>query len=328
MLFVQQNSKQVVRQDLVAEALSGFAGMSRYLHAHRVLQVMIVMIVAHFGAGPVYGELAYKSDFESGAIRSKSSNPDGWLRQTMDATYPGGAYSYSDQVVASDGSVRPRAGSNFVRFEVRDGDNPLNKDFNPRAQLRLSPFAYEIDYGVMHWIGWSTYLPSAEFNPAHTSILSQIFINGDDTAPVWVLEYKPNLNALTHLAWHYPAGVRTKHESSDNGFGYRNPIPMYKDEWIDWRLEIHFSNDSNGKLILWQRRERESNFTKVAEHIGPIGRQSGDGHSFLLDVYGGGNWPLVAYYDEVRITNSKIGSAEEVDIPTGESPPKAPVLLE
>jgi hypothetical protein len=144
-----------------------------------------------------------------------------------------------------------------------------------------------------------------------------------------MLKYNPKQAAFNHAAWYFNSGERTQHETSDDGFSYRNPISAYKDEWIDWRLEIRISNDSNGKLILWQRRGQESNsFKKVTEHSGPIGHQSGDRYSFMLDIYGGGNWPLVAYHDEVRITNAKIGSAEEVDIPTGVSPPEPPVLLE
>lgn len=266
---------------------------------------------------PSHSELAYKSDFETGAIQSKSSNPDGWLRQTMDAAYPGGTYAYSDQVITSDGSVAPRAGKYFVRFEVRAADNPLANDFNPRAQLRLSPAAYEIDYGVTHWIGWSTYLPSRQFRPTNNTFLAQIFINGvNDGGPMWMLKYNGANDSFQTTAWYYEAGVRTQHDSSAGGLGWRNPISAHKDEWIDWRLEVRASNDSKGKIILWQRRPRVSaSFTKVAEHSGPVGRQPGDGHSFILDVYGGNNWPLVAYHDEVRITNARIGSAEAVDIP-------------
>jgi hypothetical protein len=330
MWYVKQDSKLMVRQDLHTEPLSRSAGLLRNLHANRVLLALIVMIVAHISVPPVYGELAYKSDFETGAIQNRSSNPDGWIRQTMDAAYPDGNYSYSDQVVDSDGNVRPRAGKHFVRFEVRDGDNPLEKDFNPRAQLRIAPETYEIDYGVTHWIGWSTYLPSGEFRTTHSTIVAQIFVNGvRDGGPMWLLTYRPDRDAFTHTAWYYKSGERTQHESSDGAFGYRNPISAYKDQWIDWRLEVHVSNDSNGKLILWQRRGQTSNsFTKVAEHNGPIGRQNGDGHAFALDIYGGSNYPLVGYHDEVRITNSKIGSAEEVDIPTDVPTPKAPLLLE
>lgn len=325
---VQQYSNPMVRQDLPVCSLSGFAGLLRKQHAHRVLQVLIFMIFAHTSASPVYGELAYRSDFETGDIRSKSSNPNGWIRQTMDAAYPGGAYSYSDQVLTSDGGVGPRAGKYFLRFEVRDGDNPLEKTFNPRAQLRLHRDAYEIKYDVTHWIGWSTYLPSAEFAPAYSAVLAQLAINKDKV--FWNLRYSPDKGAFAHVAWHWAGGTkRTQIESSAGALGYKNPIPAYYDEWIDWRMEIRVSNDSSGKLILWQRRpEQTRSFTKVAEYNGPIGRQSGDGHAFILDVYGGGNFPLVAYHDEVRITNSTIGSADDVDIPTGDSPPKAPVLLQ
>jgi hypothetical protein len=298
----------------------------RNLHAHRALQVLIVMIFAHTSAAPVYGELAYRSDFESGDIRSKSSNPNGWIRQTMDAAYPGGAYSYSDQVLTSDGSIGPRAGKYFVRFEVRDGDNPLEKDFNPRAQLRLHRDAYAMEYGVTHWIGWSTYIPSGKFDPSYSAVLAQIFVNG--AWPMWHLSYQPGLGAFTNVGWYNESGARTQITSSEGGLGRQNPIPAYKDEWIDWRLEVRVSNDSNGKVVLWQRRERSNTFTKVADYSGPIGRASGDGHAFAIDIYGGGNYPLVAYHDEVRITNERIGSADEVDIPTDVSAPKAPVLIE
>ena len=325
MWYGRKNSGLMIRQDLPAAPTLRFVGMLRNLLAHMGLQVLVVMIVAHIGAAPVYAELAYKSDFESGAIRSRSSNPDGWARQTMDAAYPGGAYSYSDQVVDSDGSVKPRAGKYFVRFEVRDGDNPLAKDFNPRAQLRLSPDAYEMDYSVTHWIGWSTYLPSG-FKPSYSTILAQIFVNNGPS--IWHLSYQPSMDAFKHTAWYYDNGERTQITSAVGELGARNPISVHFDEWLDWKMEIKLSNDSNGKLTLWQRRQGENSYTQVAQYSGPIGRQSGDGHAFLLDVYGGGNYPLVAYHDEVRITNARIGSANDVDIPSGDWRPKAPVLLE
>ena len=72
------------------------------------------------------GELAYKSDFETGAIRSQSSNPDGWLVQTIEThelcQEAGKDYSYATNVVTSDKGILPRAGQYMLRLEVREGD--------------------------------------------------------------------------------------------------------------------------------------------------------------------------------------------------------------
>jgi hypothetical protein len=263
----------------------------------------------------------YYSDFETGTIQDRNETHDGWLRQTMDAANPGGSYSYSDQVLQSDGAVSPRAGDYMLRLETRAGDNPLLGDFSPRSQVVVWKDAYEIPYtgSQTHYIGWSTYLPSSDFNPSDTMRTAQIHINDAQPAYVWQFSYDSALGAYKSLAWYYPGGGNAQELIRNSQLGNQNPITAYFDEWVDWRIEIRISNNANGRLILWRRRAEITNtYTKVVDYSGPLGRRSGDGHAFMVQIYGGpheggSEWPIIAYHDEIRISNSAIAVKEDVD---------------
>lgn len=288
------------------------------------------------GPSPPQNPPAYLSAFETiedgGVAQDKLENPDGWLRQTMDAACPGGAfcqeatdYSYSDQIKTSDGSVSPRSGSKFLRFETRNGDNPLESVYNPRAQYVLWRDTYEFVDGsaTTHWAQWSMYIPSANFSVTYDTILTQSQTDVVGGHP-WILYYNPTLGgsgAHKLVAWNWPNGV--KNQIDHQQLGNTNPITAYFDEWVDWRITIVYSNDENGRLKLEQRRPGQTSaWTTVADYSGPLGRDSGYTYNFKLDLYGGikkdinaGESPLIVYFDEVRIQNSTDGTIDDVEIP-------------
>jgi hypothetical protein len=290
------------------------------------------------------GELAYKSDFETGAIQNKSSNPDGWMVQSIETHElcqdPGKDYSYATNVVTSDNEILPRAGQRMLRIEVREGDygvgNPCGKS-NERANLKIAPELAEahIQYNTTSWVGFSIYLPSAENSPDYTEILAQLSTYPPQANQIaMIFSYRPESAGDTtptsfRIQCYSWEDFDSKNQcvSTKSGVGGQNPIDAHLDEWLDFRLEIKL-HETDGVLKLWSRRPTSTDdFTLEVDYSGPFGGANLDALG-SLSIYGGGGFPLVAYFDEYKITNSKIGSAEDVDTPTGVLRPRSPVLLE
>lgn len=290
------------------------------------------------------GELAYKSDFETGAIRSKSSNPDGWMVQSIETHElcqdAGKDYSYATNVVNSDNGILPRAGNHMLRIEVREGDygvgNPCGRT-NERANLKIAPGLTEahIQYNTTSWIGFSIYLPSEENSPTYTEILAQLSMYPPPANQIaMIFSYRPDSAGDTtptsfRLQCYSWEDLETKNQcaTTRSGVGGQNPIDAHLDEWLDFRLEVKL-HETNGVLKLWSRRPTLTNdFTLEVDYSGPFGGANLDALG-SLSIYGGGGFPLVAYFDEYKVTNSRIGSAEDVDTLTGVSRPRSPVLME
>jgi hypothetical protein len=261
----------------------------------------------------------------------------------MDETYPNQGYEYSDNVVTSDGTVQPRAGNHFVRLEVRDGDNPLAVEFNPRSNL-LQPGVMKethIPHNTTGWIQWSVYIPDQANEPDYAEIQTQVNPYPDVIGGHMLIFSRrhgipststPNSMRMQGFYWTTNPDKRVQIDSAAGEFGRSNPIPIYYDEWVDFRIELK-AHDVNGRCILWQRfPERDNVWTKVLDYSGPLGYPDQGSYRISQSSYGGGNFPRILYLDEVRITNARIGSAEDVEIPRrvvqGGSRPVPPVLLD
>ena len=282
----------------------------------------------------------YTSYFETGAIQPDGSDPDGWLEQSMRSNcWPNAVpdiglgcdlthqtdYSYALQVLESDNGVNPRIGRYLCRMQTYQGDNPLKNEFNERSQLRIgNAIENQILYNETYWIDFSIYLPSAYTNINYSLMLFELKA-GDYSGPyttdslVWLSIQEPDdpynngaiANKLTFSGNYWDgtlnADGKLQHKSIgelSTEIGYSNPIDPYKDEWMDFRLEIKF-HETSGRLYLSRRRpESEADYTRVVTYNGPVGRANGRG-CINPKCYGGGfvNAPhtLVVYHDAIRI---------------------------
>jgi hypothetical protein len=321
-----------------------FRFLFRRYDSFLVLVLCASALVSPTSSAAERGELIYKSDFETGAIQSKSSNPDGWLVKSIEThelcQEAGKDYSYATNVVTSDNSILPRAGQHMLRLEVREGDygvgDPCGKT-NERANLKIGTGLKEahIKYNTTSWVGFSIYLPSAENSPTYTEILAQLAIYPAQASQIaMIFSYRPKDPGdttptsfrLQCYSW-VDFNTRNRCATTKTGVGGQNPIDAYFDEWLDFRLEIKL-HEKDGVLKLWSRRPTlTDDFILEAVYNGPFGGADLDALG-SLSIYGGGGFPLVAYFDEFKITSSNVGSAEDVDPPIIGSRPVPPVLLE
>jgi hypothetical protein len=295
--------------------------------------------------------LIFRSDFESGAIQAVNTNPDGWNRQTMDAVCDDAGiacpdprdpprcyrtqscpatHSYSDTVVTSDNGVTPRAGNFMARLEVRDKDCPIGEDpcvtTAERSQLKQgSTTSFHMPYDTTCWVGWSSYMPSTEFSPNYTTYNMQLDLYPDPSTQIHMVQftYRPkNAGDTTPTSMRLQCYVHTDESNgsqcatSSTGVGYDNPIDVHLDEWMDWRIEVKMNQTSGAVLKLWSRRaEVTDSFTLQANYTG--GQLGLAGKTLVLNtqVYGGGGFPLVEYFDEYRVTCDGTGTMTDVDAP-------------
>ena len=74
---------------------------------------------------------------------------------------------------------------------------------------------------------------------------------------------------------------------------------------------------TNGVLRVWTRRAESTNdYTLQVDYSGPLGWFNTD-RTYIADVqlYGGGGFPLVMYYDEIKIASETSGVMTDVDPP-------------
>jgi hypothetical protein len=247
-----------------------------------------------------------------------------WDGQTCDGSETH-AYSYS--VVASDNGVTPRAGGYMMRYETHLNDfatgNPPGVT-NERVQLKIDSdaTAVQLVHNKTYWVGLSRYMPSVEYSPTYTDTWFQ-FTNYPEASNDHdiIIQYRPQTAGDTtatsfRARCNYYTAPNTKNTcvTSSTGVGYQNPVDAYVDEWIDFRFEIKF-HDTNGVLKMWTRRAEVTNdYTLEVDYSGPMGwYDSSKTYRFDFQLYGGGGFPLVIYYDEIRFASEDTGVMTDVD---------------
>ena len=213
---------------------------------------------------------------------------------------------------------------------------------NERSQIviRDNQTNHHIQYNQTHYWQMSLYLPSEYMgvgggNPTDPNLAVQnygtnlmenkMYGNGDPVQhSCWMFFLRCPKEGMgsgvgpwpkwsfTNAGWYVinpntPQEEKIQIESTETGMGYKNKIPVYMDEWLDFRAEVRLDANltGNGRYHLWMRRAQyETDYTKVVNYDGPIGRL-GSTCTSQMKIYGGGfknpPYALVAYFDAFRL---------------------------
>jgi hypothetical protein len=240
-------------------------------------------------------------------------------------------HAYSDTVVTSDGAVNPRGGNYMLRYETRVDDYPVGNPpgvTNERAASKTdkNTAAELMEYDTTYYIGISVYKPSAEYSPTYTDTALQVSITPELSSNnhMTFLTFRPqNAGDTTPTQMrascrYYTTGpVLNSCPGSSTGMTYENPIDDYYDEWMDIIIEFKAHNSTGVYKVYTRRAEQTNDYTLQAEYTGPLGWFNSDKkYTFGWQLYGGGGFPLVIYYDEIRIVDSSLGGTIEDAKPT------------
>jgi hypothetical protein len=219
----------------------------------------------------------------------------------------------------------------MLRYETRILDCPTGDDpcetTNERVQLFTDSdnSAGLMDYNVTYYWGFSRYMPSTEYSPTYSDTFWQFSKtpNSEGGHAVY-FTYRPQspgdttATAYRARCEYWTAGpTKNTCTTTTTGVGYKNPIDAYTDEWADILIEVKF-HDTDGVYKVWTRRPEVTNdYTLQVDYSGPLGWLD-DTRQYRLEVqlYGGGGFPLVLYYDEIKMTNAATGSITDVQPPT------------
>jgi hypothetical protein len=261
------------------------------------------------------------------ACPDPASPPRCWTTQSCGSH----THAYSDTVVTSDGAVNPRAGNYMLRYETRVDDyavgNPPGTT-NERAAMKTEKNDADVlmQYDTTYWIGVSVYKPSAEYSPNYTDTALQISIEPELSSNnhMTFLTFRPqNAGDTTPTQMrascrYYTTGptINTCAVSS-TGMGWPNPIDDYYDEWMDIIIEFKAHATTGVYKVYTRRAEQTNTYTLQADYSGPLGWfNSNKTYTWGWQLYGGGGFPLVIYYDEIRIVDSSLGGTIEDAKPT------------
>lgn len=188
----------------------------------------------------------FESSFETGEIRFRLSQEDGWAVRNNSGQ--------PDAIGVVGGGFPHRDGTHSVRIHA-DIDDPW--DPNPKVELSASaqPF-FELD--TEYWVGWSIYLPDDggyEFDSSYQEVMLQIHGSNDDCDPGGV--GPPHALRPLDGRWRWdvrwdpsrcmgpePAGK----ELIDIG-------PQERGRWTDFVARFVFSSDDDGVTQVWRDGE-------------------------------------------------------------------------
>lgn len=268
--------------------------------------------VAQTGGLDIPGNTIWTGDYETGG----TSQWSGCQR----------AATYSIQV----GSGRVRQGSYAARYEVRDGDTPI--DSNERSECQKGTGEVE---GSDRWYSWSTYFddgfPTSNASPNGWFTFSQWHGNASTGSPPVALYLENGQIVLKLHRQSSPAsyvGIITP---------WGTPFAGHAGRWTDFKMHIKWSaSDSVGTVELWMDGVKQTmNWPQGgnAAAYGGVGSSivrsrtliPGYGAYYKQGIYrdGGTSGTAVVYQDAFRITDGAGGVQE----PTPPPPPSATITV-
>lgn len=187
-------------------------------------------------------KLIFISDFETGAIQSKSADHDGWDIQS--GRLPE-ANIVTDQLA--------RKGVFSCRFTLRrsDWEGEGAPNIKPRAQLNKPARYLPIKQDTEYWMGVSMYIPSDGWDEE---------VNRENQTVFWQFHGTTSATGKSPPLVLHLIGTRLQivnRWGDAKGPSWSSEVLWFQDGieknvWIDWVVRVNFSRKNTGFIQIWK----------------------------------------------------------------------------